>query len=347
VASGAASMVTPTCGALATLAALAVFFPMRRHRAALLSYVLACALVPVSLLLWLAWNHSLVAAFDDVILWTATRYASIQGLPYGHWANERNAELLFVFPLAAVLALAVYVRDRQAGLRDPILAPGVAFGLAGFVGCYPRPDIFHIAFEIPLVCPLLAYCIIRLSETWRAAYRAVAFGILAGLLARKLLLVLWIAQFTSSLAVTPTPRGGLAIFGLDGASQMLARISALPPGDRWFFYPFIPLMPFLSGREDVAKYDVLAPGYSLPSQYQETCASVIRHADWVVIDRLGTDPVELKYTFPMMRDPQPPESRAFEQVLDSGFEFVARDGRYELRHRREGVSDMVCGGVAG
>jgi hypothetical protein len=65
----------------------------------------------------MAWHHSLVAAFDDVILFTATHYAPVQGLPYGPGANDRDAELLFVFSLAAVLAVAVYVPDRYVGRR--------------------------------------------------------------------------------------------------------------------------------------------------------------------------------------------------------------------------------------
>ncbi len=326
---GTASMVTPTCGAVAMLAGLTVFFPMRRHRAALIAYVLASALVPIGLLLWLVWHQALAAGFDDVILFTATHYAPIQGLPYGHWANERNAEFVCVFPTNRrdVLRSRYYAwRDRYAGLRDRMLAPCVAFGIAGFAACYPRPDIFHISFEVPLACPLLAYCAKRLTETWRVAYRAVAFGAVAGLFIRKLLLVLLTSQFMSSLAISPTPRGGLAIFGLDGAPQMLARIAALPPDDGWFFYSFIPMMPYLSAREHVSKYDILTPGFSLAAQYQEACESMMRHADWVVIDRLGTDPADLKYNFPMMRDPQPPETRAFELALDSSFEFVARDG---------------------
>ena len=345
-ASGAASMVTPTCGALAMLAALPVFFPMRRHRAALFAYVAGGALVPVGLLLWLLWHHALAAGFNDVILFAAAQYASIQGLPYGHWANERNAALLFVFPLAAVLALAIYAGDRHAGLRDRVLIAGAAFGLAGFVACYPRPDIFHISFEVPLACPLLAYCAGRLTETWSAAYRATAFGAMVALLIPQLVRVLLTAVFVSTLEIVPAPRGGLAFFGLDGAAQMLARIATLPPGDKWSFYPFMPMMPFLSGREDVSKYDILTPGYSLPEQYREACESVTRHADWIVIDRNWTDPAELKYNFPMMRDPQPPETRAFERALDDSFELVARDGTFELRHRRSGISDTVCTDVA-
>ncbi len=39
----------------------------------------------------------------------------------------------------------------------------IAFGLAGFVGCFPRPDITHIAFAAPLALPLLACCMTRLT----------------------------------------------------------------------------------------------------------------------------------------------------------------------------------------
>ena len=194
---------------------------------------------------------------------------------------------------------------------------------------------------------MLAWCVIRLTETWRAAYRAAAFGAVAALSTRKLPLVFLTAQFVWGLEISPTPRGGVAFVGPDGAPQMLARIAALPPGDGWFFYSYIPMMPFLSGRKQVSQYDILVPGYSLPSQYQQTCESVMQHADWVVIDRRGTDPAELKHKYPMMRDPQPPETRAFEQTLDGNFEFVARDGIYELRHRRNGIDDSVCAGVAG
>jgi hypothetical protein len=48
--------------------------------------------------------------------------------------------------------------------------------------------------------------------------------------------------------------------------------------------------------------------FPLPSQYQEACEAVIRHADWIVFDRRGTDPAELKYNYPMMWDPQPPDT---------------------------------------
>src|SRR6266705_966727 len=127
---------------------------------------------------------------------------------------------------------------------------------------------------------------------------------------------------------------------------MLMRLAALPSGDGYFFYPYMPMLPFLSAREHISKYDVFIPGYNLPSQYQDACVSVMRHASWVVIDRKRTDPKFLKQVFPAMQDAQPREIREFERALDSNFEFVAQEGTFELRHRREGISDAVCASIA-
>src|SRR5215472_9913634 len=97
---------------------------------------------------------------------------------------------------------------------------------------------------------------------------------------------------------------------------------ATPPRDSYFFYPSLSMLSFLTGREQVSKYDLFMPGYTPPSQYQDACTSVMRHASWVVIDRHAADPNVLKEWFPAMRDAEPPEKKRFEQALDSGFELV-------------------------
>ena len=106
------------------------------------------------------------------------------------------------------------------------------------------------------------------------------------------------------------------------------------------------MLSFLTAREQVSKYDLFMPGYTLPSQYQDACISVMRHASWVVIDRRLTDPNILKQFFPAMRDAEPPEKKRFEEALNGGFELVAQEGTFELRRRREGISDTVCVGIA-
>lgn len=53
-----------------------------------------------------------------------------------------------------------------------------------------------------------------------------------------------------------------------------------------------------------------------------------------------------KKTFPAMRDAEPRETKGFELALQRGFEFIARDGRLELRRRVKTVNETVCEGIA-
>src|SRR5262249_23227641 len=131
---------------------------------------LGCSLAPVGLLAYVVWHHTLAAAFDDVIQFTATRYAPIQNVPFGAWADSGFGPLKYLFPLAALLTLLVCARHWRTGLRDHSLIPSAAFALAGFLGCFPRPDIGHISFAAPLACPLLACCITRLTQWWRPVW---------------------------------------------------------------------------------------------------------------------------------------------------------------------------------
>jgi hypothetical protein len=269
-AAGMAGMITPTRGALTTLAALTAFLNWRQNRAGSIAYVLAVGLVPAGLFVYLALNGSILAAFEDVILWTASRYASIQYVPFGLFASPQNFPFKYLFPLAAGLTLLICARDWRAALRDRPLQLCTAFGIAGFIGCFPRPDIAHIAFSAPLVYPLLALCVSRLSLNWRPALH-LAFAAAVILLHIPSLLVSFLSvQHALSGEVVSTPRGSVQFFQLPGPAdardKMLARIATLPPGDSVFFYPYLPMVPFLTGREHVAKYDIFVPWYTLPYQ---------------------------------------------------------------------------------
>lgn len=349
---GTAAMVTPHRGVLAMLAAVTVFLNLRSHRSVLVAYVLGSALAPAGLFAYLVMHHALAAAFDDVILFTSGRYTSIQSVPFGF---GHQTPFTYLFPLAALLTLLVCVCDWRTSFRDRLLWPCAAFSLAGFVGCFPRPDIDHIAFAAPLACPLLAYCITRLTQRWRPGwwrYRYVVVviaGVVIGLCAPSALFYLRISQHAFRAEIVPTQRGGVSFIGSlgTGAPELLARIAATPSADAYFFYfPSASMLPFLAAREQVSKYDVFLPWYTLPSQYQDACISVIKHASWVVIARRWTDPNVLKRVYPAMPDVKPQETKRFEQALYDGFELIAQEGAFELRRRREGISDAACAGIA-
>src|SRR5262249_50202300 len=209
-----------------------------------------------------------------------------------------------------------------------------------------------IAYAVPLVCPLLAYCMMRLTQRWRSRwwrYRypvVVVAGILIGFFASSGFSFLRIAQEALHGKIVSTPRGGTAVFGgLTTMPELLARIAGTPSGDAFFFYPTLSMLSFLTAREQVSKYDLFMPGYTLPSQYQDACISEMENASWAVSDRRQTESNVLKQRFPAMRDADPPEKQRFEQALDGAFALVAQEGRFELRHRREGISDTVCAGI--
>ena len=96
--------------------------------------------------------------------------------------TSQNWPLKYLFPLAALLTLIMCVHERHTFFRDRVVRVFIAFGLAGFVGCFPRPDMVHIAFAAPLVFPLLLYCITRITISWPKKYQLLSWHILSRLL---------------------------------------------------------------------------------------------------------------------------------------------------------------------
>jgi hypothetical protein len=173
---------------------------------------------------------------------------------------------------------------------------------------------------------------------------------------RILLTIFYVPSAVSSWHVTnialhappiSTPRGTVSFSNDTGAPEMLARVAALPTGARYFFYPYLPYVSFLTAREQVSKYDLFAPGYTLPVQYQDACLSVMQRADYVIIDRRWADPAWVKAIFPAMQNIKPPETQSFEDALKRGFNLVAVDKSFELRHRNAAASTALCTGIAG
>ena len=335
-------MVTPTRGALAMLAGLSGVVHQRGHWRRVGFYVSGGSIAPCGLLLYLAWTGTSRAAFDAVIVFTATRYAGFQYVPFGSWADAQNIPLIAVFPAAFGLSLLIAAMRRFGGQsrRD------IAFACAGFIGCFPRPDIFHIAFAVPLALPLLAGCVTRLSGPLRGSTRLAAAAITLLIMAPSLITYGGIVMESRGGITIQTALGEVTWFGPPEAAEMLRRIADLPANDRLLFYPLMALAPFLTGREDVSALDTYAPGYTLAAQYRDTCLAAVHRADYVVIDRRWTDPAALKNVFPAMRDPRPPATIAFEQALDRGFVLTAAEGMLELRRRQPDIDVTICSGIA-
>jgi hypothetical protein len=346
-AAGMAAMITPTAGASVAVAALLAFLRPRTHPAALIVYLAGCALAPMALVAYMTWSGVLGQAFYDVILWPIQHYSSINKVPFGFFHGHQNYPLEFLFPAAGFLAVVVCIFDWSTPRSDPRLWLCAAFAVAAFIGCFPRADIFHIAFVTPLVLPLVLFGINRLTRTWRPGFCWAAVGILiASCLpaARSFGSIAKEAMFESPSV--RTTRGAIVAVELPGLPDLLQRIEATPPADAFFFYPDMPMMPFLTARNHVSRINIFTPEYTLPTQYQEACVSVMRKAAWLIVDRKWTDPVFLKASYLSMQNAQPPETLKFEQALDNGFETVGEYGSFILKHRRSnGVDTSLCIGI--
>jgi hypothetical protein len=341
----AAIAVTPTCGAFAWLAAASLF--VRQGPVLILTFLSASVVTPALLLAYLLANHDLAWAYADCIRFTAAHYTSVQGVPFGFWTDRQTYPLFDLFPLAGLLTFFVCIFEGRTCLSDRRLHLCIAFAVAGLIGCFPRPEIVHIDYAAPMAMPLFAYCVVTLARQCRP--------ILVSIL-RILLTIFYVPSAVSSWHVTnialhappiSTPRGTVSFSNDTGAPEMLARVAALPTGARYFFYPYLPYVSFLTAREQVSKYDLFAPGYTLPVQYQDACLSVMQRADYVIIDRRWADPAWVKAIFPAMQNIKPPETQSFEDALKRGFNLVAVDKSFELRHRNAAASTALCTGIAG
>jgi hypothetical protein len=350
----AAAMVTQTRGALLCLAIVGVLLTLPRARAPLVSAIAGIALPPAAMLLYLAAQGALAPAFDDVIRYPARHYAGIQPVAFGAWVSAQNWVLVALFPLTFVLAGATFGVERAAVWREPRFRASLALATVGLLGLYPRPDATHIGFTVPLACPLFALVTTDLlGRLGRPARRGVA-ALLIGLCLPGIGGALEMVAVAHRGRTVVTAQGRIVAGGdlrrddvaaLDLAA-LVAQVDRAPRDDGFFFYPFSPMLPYLTGRRHVAALDVMTPGYTTAAQFGETCARVVRDARWVVIDRYWSDPSFLRNIFPDLRDPDPPEKRGFEAALRRAFDKVVHaSATFELRARTGRASVALCDGI--
>jgi hypothetical protein len=328
LAGGTAAMITPNRGALMLVAGLAAFSSARRQFGELIVYCATALIVPVLLILYVASQGALSAAFDSVILYPLKQYAGIQSVAYGAGWDIQNLLIVLLFPAATILAVLHISRDWRAALHDRLLRLFVCSALAAFCGFSLRADIAHTTFAAPLIIPLLQYCLAPVFFSARL-FRLATVSVIGLALGMSLTVFLTVALLTVRSPELQTPRGSVKVLRPD-TSLIIQRINDLPPKDTIFFYPFDPLLAFLTDRVNPSRLDVFIPNYTTVAEFENECRSVTRSAKWIVIDHGMIESWERAY--PAMRGRSaPPERLQFERALERAFSFSARDGSFELR----------------
>ncbi len=343
LAGGAAAMVIPNRGALALIAGLAAFARLRGGIGAFVTYCAAALAVPAAIIAWLAHGGNLDEAFAAVILHTLKNYAGVQGVPYGHAAGQENLILLALLPVAAILLLSLVAAERRRAMRDAALHVCAAFMVTAYLAITVRLDIFKLMVVAPMVLPLVALCAARAPlPTFRRRPGLIwALGAI-------LMLPSAIGVTRSAIAVlrndvAATPRGGVRFAGPLAQQDVVRRVLSLPAGERVFFYPYLPLMPFLTARDHPVPIDLFIPNYTTRAQYAVSCRAAMS-AEWVVFDTSWTDEV-MAYLFPYPGGYAPEERVLFEVAIRRGFAPVARIGTFEVLQQTSEADVDLCRGI--
>jgi len=341
---GVAALTTQTRGAWLAAAVVVVLLSRPDRRRTVPMALAGMSIVPAVATVYFSVVGGLGAALADAVLFPLRQYTRIQVVGFGAFASAADAGIVAAFPVTFVLAV---IAKALRGVSTPRLLAPLALASVGFIGSYPRPDATHLAFTVPLAIPLLALSMAALGEALRGYARvAVAAGLLG----------IWVWHMADSvtfriavarapLPVVATARGvvraapGVRTRDLAWLVDGIQRHTA--PTDAFLFYPYMPMLPFLTQRHHAAHLDVVIPGYTTPRQFGELCAEAVR-AEWVVIDRLWLDDGNLRAMYPAMRDPAPPERRAFETMLTEGFERVAHSPSFEVRRRTPRATPALC-----
>jgi hypothetical protein len=334
IAAGAATMITPTRGALTALACLTAF---SKNRLALLKYIIACAVAPSLILLLLVLQGSVVAAIEDVIILTATRYAAVQSVPFAF--GSRSFLLKYFYPIIGTVALLVAILDWRSIWRNRIFWTTLGLALAGFIGSFPRPDSAHIAFSLPLSLPLTVFGLTKLVQRFRRAliYTGVWVAFCFGL--PDIYNVYRDAKKSLQMKLTSTARGNVA-FSEDGATELLDQLNS--KSETYFFYPYIPMLPFLIDKEQTSKYDLFVPYYTTVNEYKDACKDVMNRTSLVVIDGKWNDYKTFQQLFPAMKTDEDPRKKAFDDVLRTWSTPIWEGGEFQIRRPIGNAPDGAC-----
>ena len=345
---GTAAMVVPTRGAITLLAAMLVLMLRRGFLGHFISLSAGTAIASLLLAAPTIAAGGLSAAFDAIIMFPAHHYEGANRVPFGYGNGPPDFAVLIWFPALLGLTILWLIAHARSWRSDRAFLVTLIGAAAAFLGCGSRMDIPHLADAIPLASPLMAVIVAGLWRRWPRLTTVPLAGVVIAVNAWPLFIASFLfSQWIWAGTLVPTPRGLAIREALPaGGEAIIARVAATPASDRFFFYPYLQLLPVMTDRLQQSPFDVFSPGYTTPAQYRETCVAVMRAADWVVIDRDWNKRENMLSLFPSLQDVDPPERRLFEQALVDNFELVARDGPFETRRRKDGISAAACAAIA-
>src|SRR5262249_33519750 len=156
---GVAAMFTQSRGAMLAVGILAALLTLPDRKRRLGWTVAGMTVAPAAAALYLASGGALRAAIEETLIFPSRRYSAIQGVPFGAFGSFADAGIVWFVPLTLLLALITLRAELRQRPQFRVLL--VLAGLA-FVGAYPRPDVTHLTYVMPLATPMFALALTAL-----------------------------------------------------------------------------------------------------------------------------------------------------------------------------------------
>ena len=251
---GAAAMITTTRGALLCLAAIGLAAMLPDRRRAIFGVVGGLAVFPIAVLVYLGVTGSIAPAFYDAIVFPARHYTEIEIVRFGAFTAPHHAAAVVFLPLTFVLTGTAAVLIGRELWQGALFRGALVLAVVALLGAFPRPDLAHINFVLPLACPLFA---LVTGNLLRRLGRAVRFGVGVALIA----LVVVIIGYATHQKIVPFVAGQLrpvstarGVFlapaspWIEAVAALIANIERTPATEPFFFYPYSPMLPYLTAR---------------------------------------------------------------------------------------------------
>jgi hypothetical protein len=107
----------------------------------------------------------------------------------------------------------------------------------------------------------------------------------------------------------------------------------------------MPLLPYLTAKKQISKYDVFIPYYTTEEQYRETCNNVIEEASLIVVNTNWVDQDFLRKIFPAMQNEKDVYKEKFDGVLRRWFTLAWQSEPFQILRRTTESPEGACSKV--
>lgn len=287
---------TPTVGLIGPLIGAWLIWRDRSLRQAA-AFLAGAAAVFLGGMVWLASHHA-VGPMLRSLFWTASNYGQANTFPYGgviggyatmfHGVSGlelflRALPVLFlampaIVPIMAVIGWGIFL--GRAKLQESIRQEAVLlilFTVAIVVSTYPRMDLDHLAYVLPVPAAAAAA-----AATKCPAPRVKAIVFLLMVFVTSLVIWYYAPTYLQNASVQ-TPVG--KIFGRPDAIRAVASVIENVPERRTLFvYPYAPVFYFLRNGVNPSRYSYLQPGMMTAADEMAVLADLTRNPPELVLE---------------------------------------------------------------